>query len=531
MSSSVLEVFRNTHEDIELMEEAAASALLSRAHAGGKVSTDYSVEFLRNEIQRKALELRDFYDDSESMRSDAIASLAGDGSDVWQSFYSRIRSVKEYYRQHSETQTLPDIQDSTYWYDLAQSVGESKMTLFSGEESGGRFLDMNALHQEYLNLRKIRDYGIKEFVQSQWAKHLRRHGELSDEAFEAFRLQKEREFKHLDYVSWLNQFDSLNRIPRHLKYRQADYVKYLTNLSEYLMDFTRRQRPLLDIIPEMQKFEDEFRSEWASNQVEGWEIKTSELPTYAIVTDRLFATETAMSGHLGSKEYTRAYSKYEESSEEDKVARMGASRTSDAAIARLEGLVRYFKRLLSETVDDTIDQVTRKQARTAREVAEELAQLAGHAPVQAITDDGASDASSSGGEEMDVNDRAIYNPKNLPIGPDGKPIPYWQFRLFGLDKEFPCEICGNHTYFGRRAFEKHFSEWRHINGLKALRIPNSNHFFGITGIEEAINLNDQLRKQATGAIFNADKDMECEDAMGNVMSYKAYQDLMRQGML
>ena len=139
--------------------------------------------------------------------------------------------------------------------------------------------------------------------------------------------------------------------------------------------------------------------------------------------------------------------------------------------------------------------------------------------------------SSSGGEEVDMNDRGVYNPLKLPVGWDGKPIPYWMYKLHGLGQEFKCEICGNYSYWGRRAFEKHFSEWRHINGLKALRIPNSNHFFGGTGIEDAILLNDKLRQETSGSIFNADKEMECEDAMGNVMSYRAYQDLARQGLL
>ena len=56
----------------------------------------------------------------------------------------------------------------------------------------------------------------------------------------------------------------------------------------------------------------------------------------------------------------------------------------------------------------------------------------------------------------DDEDRVKYNPKNLPMGWDGKPIPYWLFKLHGLGKEFKCEICGGASYWGRRAFEKHF---------------------------------------------------------------------------
>ena len=210
---------------------------------------------------------------------------------------------------------------------------------------------------------------------------------------------------------------------------------------------------------------------------------------------------------------------------------LSISHSKDRALARLESRIRFHLDQLGDIVENTIDHITRKQARTSREVELELLKLeqGGNALLEGHGN--LSDAESSDGEEVDTDNRALYNPKNLPIGPDGKPIPYWQYKLFGLDKEFVCEICGNHTYFGRRAFDKHFSEWRHINGLRALRIQSSNHFFGIAGIQDAILLHDRLRKQTSSSIFNADKEMECEDAMGNIMSYKAYNDLVRQGLV
>jgi hypothetical protein len=38
----------------------------------------------------------------------------------------------------------------------------------------------------------------------------------------------------------------------------------------------------------------------------------------------------------------------------------------------------------------------------------------------------------------------VYNPLKLPLGWDGKPIPYWLYKLHGLNMEFKCEICGNY---------------------------------------------------------------------------------------
>jgi len=47
-------------------------------------------------------------------------------------------------------------------------------------------------------------------------------------------------------------------------------------------------------------------------------------------------------------------------------------------------------------------------------------------------------------------------------------------------QEFKCEICGNASYWGRRAFERHFKEWRHVNGMRALGIPNNKNFYEVT---------------------------------------------------
>ena len=75
---------------------------------------------------------------------------------------------------------------------------------------------------------------------------------------------------------------------------------------------------------------------------------------------------------------------------------------------------------------------------------------------------------------------------NYPVGWDGKPIPYWLYKLHGLGIEYKCEICGNTSYFGRRSFERHFQEWRHAYGMKCLGIPNTKHFNEITNINDAL---------------------------------------------
>ena len=92
----------------------------------------------------------------------------------------------------------------------------------------------------------------------------------------------------------------------------------------------------------------------------------------------------------------------------------------------------------------------------------------------------------------DEDGKIKHNPKNLPIGWDGKPIPYWLYKLHGLGEEFKCEICGGASYWGNKAFEKHFQQWRHAYGMKCLKIPNTVHFKNITDIEEALKLHKKI---------------------------------------
>lgn len=88
-------------------------------------------------------------------------------------------------------------------------------------------------------------------------------------------------------------------------------------------------------------------------------------------------------------------------------------------------------------------------------------------------------------EESSDDEEKIYNPLKLPIGWDGKPIPFWLYKLHGLGHEYSCEICGGYVYMGRKAFDRHFSEARHAQGMRSLGIPNGRYFQDITKIDDA----------------------------------------------
>ena len=133
--------------------------------------------------------------------------------------------------------------------------------------------------------------------------------------------------------------------------------------------------------------------------------------------------------------------------------------------------------------------------------------------------------------DSDDEEAPIYNPKGVPLDFDGKPIPYWLFKLHGLNHYFPCEICGNETYRGRMNFEKHFTEAKHIYGMRCLGIPNTKHFHGVTQIVDAQKLWESLQAKLDEDKFDRSKEEEFEDSNGNVLSLTTYEDLARQGLL
>ena len=93
----------------------------------------------------------------------------------------------------------------------------------------------------------------------------------------------------------------------------------------------------------------------------------------------------------------------------------------------MENYISHLRTSLCDVVQDTMNQVRKKQTRTMEEY---------HFEKNQNFDDNNSISSSSSEEEN-------YNPKNLPLGWDGKPIPYWLYKIHGLGIEYKCEICGN----------------------------------------------------------------------------------------
>lgn len=118
--------------------------------------------------------------------------------------------------------------------------------------------------------------------------------------------------------------------------------------------------------------------------------------------------------------------------------------------AKLTHLITALIRPLSTILTDTKSNVERRFSLTARERELELEEAA--KPPSAPAANGNQNAAQEDEEE----EEKIYNPLKLPLGWDGKPIPYWLYKLHGLGVEYRCEICSDHVYMGRKNFDRHF---------------------------------------------------------------------------
>lgn len=315
---------------------------------------------------------------------------------------------------------------------------------FSGEEAFGRFFDLTTLHESFLNLPGVRGG------------------------------------RRLTYLQYLDAFDTFTppqcpiKRPDKLK---DEYFQYVGELASYLRGFMRRTKPLEDLDKIFASFDNEFEEAWQQDEVPGWTADTATAGPLGPVTqgtgegiwcadcEKEFKNENVYKNHLTGKKHVRAAearkSNGESSGANGQSNGVGAghqNRLKERAVAEREYRVRRLAAAMQTERSDTKVNVERRQGMTERERQQELEAL--YAEAALPTGQAAEEESDGEGDDK------IYNPLKLPLAWDGKPIPFWLYKLHGLGVEFPCEICGNFVYMGRRAFDKHFNEARHIYGLK-----------------------------------------------------------------
>ncbi|KAG2192903.1 hypothetical protein INT47_011145 [Mucor saturninus] len=481
---NVLEKQRSAHEDIERLEQAIVDQYMDDAKTHReKLYNEHVVDKFLTRIAEKSEYLYELYEDKDGLRQSEMEALSG--SSEFSEFYERLKVIKEHHRKYPNEAVVPPEMEFIY---LAQKKDESDYEelekLFSGEESTGRYLDLNTLHTMYINLKGV---------------------------------------KKLDYLQYLSEFDDFVTVyPKAIKTTE-DYKTYLNELFQYLHSFFRRAKPLYDIAALEEEALLEFNDEWEQGKVAGWEdVDSTNHDLFCPACQKQFSKQTVFDAHLSAKKHIKAQKKLDEQGSDSSAAIgtvdnvVGVKDDKRKAIAWKERLISKYAEALADFREESKSNVERKQALTDKERTLEQEQE----KVEYVDQDSDED-----------DDEKIYNPLKLPLGWDGKPIPYWLYKLHGLGVEYPCEICGNYVYMGRKAFDKHFQEWRHAQGMRSLGIPNTRQFHEITKIDDVLALYQKQRKEGSSAEAKADIVEEYEDAEGNVYNKKTYEDLKRQGIL
>lgn len=500
---TVIEQQRRYHEEKErIIDAMTQEALLKKQTLKEQINSDYRSRVLLDRYSDISDKLLNVYEDKDGMRREEISSIAGPNE--FAEFYGRLRTIKEYHRKYPNEVAEPMQMEFIRLKEMREKAAEEQELLvdFTDEEGCGKYLDLHEVYTLYLNLKGI---------------------------------------EPIDYLTFLAVFDRLFDIPKERKIQ--DYRKYLEKLLEYLYGYISRAKSLLNLEQEMKDAIADFEEKWEKGSFPGWPKESGSALTHSgahldlsafssaeelmsLGLDRLKSALQALGLKCGGTLEERAQRLFMtkgkslnslDSSLFAKSKRKGKGSDNlqkQKEIALLEAQTYKLIEILGEERQATRENVERKQARTSDELEED------------------EDSEAAGNDESDdEEEQVLYNPKNLPLGWDGKPIPYWLYKLHGLNIYYNCEICGNFKYRGPKAFQRHFAEWRHAHGMRCLGIPNTAHFANVTLIEDALALWDKLKNSKAKERWQPDNEEEFEDSSGNVVSKKVFDDLQRQGLL
>ena len=474
------------------------------------MARDHQIAGFLTRIQEQSKRLIEIYNDAEGARTKEVQSISM--GDPFDEFYKQVAEIKDFHRRYPN-EPVENLERA--YKRKAPGEGESATAevdnLFTGEEAYGKFLDLTMLHEAYLNLPGV---------------------------------------KRLSYIQYLDSFDVfvLPQCPIKKTDKMTDqYFGYVGRLARYLEDFMRRTRPLEDLEKLFAAFDQEFEKAWKADQVAGWSAEQRAPSVSGPKTEgtgegiwcpdceKEFKNDNVYKAHLNGKKHinaAKARATTNGAAQSKLAATNGAPPTSttqrlkERAVAEREFRIQKLAATMQGQRADTRVNVERKQGMTERERQMELDALFAEQPSSLLPSSSSRLTSGGGGNNDSDSDsdssEKIYNPLKLPLAWDGKPIPYWLYKLHGLGVEFSCEICGNFVYMGRRAFDKHFNEARHIYGLKCLGITQTQLFREITGIQDALKLWDKVQRDKRLEKVGGENVVQMEDAEGNVMPEKVY---------
>ena len=487
-----------------------------------------------DEMRRQMQHTLALYTDDSSLMAQQLRDIEGDHT--WTSFYDALAILR---LQANKLSTPPPPPPASH-------VPVSALPAFTAEESNGRHVDMHAQHARYLQLPF----------------HSR-----------------------ADYLTYLHTFTHFQSVSRELKIKpfySAAYTAYISELRTYWRQYAQRLYPLVEWEggPDSDSVEGEimrqFETEWKERRVEGWfeddresgvrddskegdaalgsrpraaqedskEGTASEAkrdPLYCRACKKQFAKQTVFDAHLNGRKHIRAQLELDALSSNSSLHTLPASVAAHLQqmhdIALIEYCVQQYAQLMDSQLQATIAFQQHKLTLTPAELQQEIQhtlQSTTRTPSTALILSTALHGNGTGsqvGMEEDDLPPSLANPKHLPLGPDGKPIPYWVYKLQGLNQWFECEVCGDFKYRGPKEYSEHFSGWRHAWGMKCIGVPNTREMWGVTRIDEVKALWESMRQQEAGGGWREEEEEEMEDSEGNVFNKKTYLELQRQGLI
>ncbi|KAG8690427.1 hypothetical protein FRC11_011636 [Ceratobasidium sp. 423] len=512
---SIIEVQRNTHEEIERFERALAG-ILSRPQVTHKTNliAEHKASAILDRMHARMVTLNSLYMDGAGPRNQELEQLSSAAApDDLNDFYAKLKKVKDHHHKYPDGATngfaleLDGLVEGAVPGSEGAEADDSFSRLFSGEESFGRYVDLNTNHTEYNNLK----HASKHFM------------------------------PYLQYLTILAEVGAPDAT--------GQLGAELGEKTRFSKEYETRTRPLQPHAQQQVDAEAEFNKLWEQNQIQGWDASglaggangsASAEGIWCSACQRHYAKQTVYDAHLTSKKHLKAAARTADqtpppaangnrsAAPESGAAQSGSRKhikTYRAAL--LTHLLGPMLKTLHGTLLETKANVERRFSLTAHERELELEEP--EVDIAPVTTGDVTEGAPAMEEEEE--EERIYNPLKLPLGWDGKPIPYWLYKLHGLGVEYRCEICSDHVYMGRKNFDRHFQESRHAFGMRALGLPNTKHFHEITRIEDALALAERLKQEGRQEIQQNETMEELEDEEGNVYNKKTYEDLKKQGLI
>jgi splicing factor 3A subunit 3 len=358
-----------------------------------------------DEIQKRSKELLDLYYDKDGLKNEEVDVLQGKknysqsqlslGSnsmngqhrtpDIWHNFYEKIKEAKVVNKKFADME-VPEYHNFEKMFSTALDEIMSK-PIFSVEENKGKCVDMHEIYLVYNNLKKVSSFLINK---------------VRDSGV----------FKIDDYLSFLSEFERFEKIAVSLK-KNAKYREYIRSILDYLKRFFIKTHPLSDPNKIQDGIDSDFDKAWEEGTIPGYEkvlngIRNGDESNklFCAACKKLFTNETIYEHHLKGNKHIKNVSKNSVKIEIDLPLHELASKEEEDLrdIAYFEYEIVRYKELLADVFETTRNIIRKKQSMNPEEIEAD------------VVDEGELDHI----EFNEEDEKKIYNPKNVPLGWDGK---------------------------------------------------------------------------------------------------------------